>query len=113
MRDREIIIHLLCSSKVMVVLNLQVASIMGAGFCVDLLAAVYPMACSSAQLEADLQALAAARFLRPDDAAPGAWAWCQVRASSHANIPGSPLSVRMLSETVGDSMQSAQMCTVG
>lgn len=62
---------------------LQVASIMGAGFSVGLLAAVHPMASSCAHLEADLQALAAARFLRPDDAAPGAWAWCQV-------LPGTP-----------------------
>ena len=54
---------------------------MGAGFSVGLLVAVHPMGCSSAQLGADLQALAAARFLRPDDAAPGAWAWCQARTA--------------------------------
>ena len=54
---------------------------MGANFSVGLLEAVHPMGSSALQLEADLQALAAARFLRPDDAAPGAWAWCQARTT--------------------------------
>ena len=52
---------------------------MGSGFSLALLAAVHPMGSSANELESDLRALAAARFVRPDDAAPGAWVWCQVR----------------------------------
>ena len=55
---------------------------MGSGFSTYLLAAVHPMLCSGEELESDLQALAAARFLHPDEAAPDAWAWCQVRPES-------------------------------
>ena len=65
----------------------QVASVMGTSFTAALLAVVHPIAREPADLADDLGALAAARFVRPDDGAADAWSWCQVRRPS-ATWPG-------------------------
>ena len=52
---------------------------MGISFTAALLAVVHPMAREPADVADDLGALTAARFVRPDDGAPDAWSWCQVR----------------------------------
>ena len=55
---------------------------MGTSFTAALLAVVHPMAREPADLADDLGALAAARFVSPDDGAADAWSWCQVRAAN-------------------------------
>ena len=59
--------------------TVQVGSVMGMSVSLDLLAAIYPIAISTAALEHDLHQLEAARFMRPTDV-PGTWFMTHVRA---------------------------------